>query len=185
MGRDLDAQVDSGASRWCGDQRPKALPPTSAGANTPEENVFRLPARLVPGSGGIPLFVRAIMRAVRTPHKAGHRRDGQVVEDDEIGAERTAPRSARRSASAHVPADETVLAGTDQNCLIETRDLLDRLERAMLELPKERREIFIARRFAGSRPTWSGIPMPGNSARGCRPCAGRCRPTAITRSPRR
>jgi RNA polymerase sigma-70 factor (ECF subfamily) len=55
----------------------------------------------------------------------------------------------RRSASAHVPADETILAGTDQNCLLEARDLLDRLERAMLELPSETREIFMAHRLDG------------------------------------
>jgi len=50
---------------------------------------------------------------------------------------------ARRSADRHVPADETILAGTDQNCLLETRDLLDRLELAMLELPQQTREIFM------------------------------------------
>lgn len=55
----------------------------------------------------------------------------------------------RRSASAHVPADETILAGTDQNCLLEARDLLDRLELAMLELPSETREVFMAHRLDG------------------------------------
>lgn len=55
----------------------------------------------------------------------------------------------RRSASAHVPADEAVLAGTDQNCLLEARDLLDRLELAMLELPADTREIFMAHRIDG------------------------------------
>lgn len=56
---------------------------------------------------------------------------------------------ARRSADRHVPADETILAGTDQNCLLETRDLLDRLELAMLELPQQTREIFMAHRLEG------------------------------------
>lgn len=56
---------------------------------------------------------------------------------------------ARRSADRHVEADEAVLAGTDQIRLLETRDLLDRLGRAMLELPKETREIFMAHRLEG------------------------------------
>lgn len=55
----------------------------------------------------------------------------------------------RRSADLHVAADEAILAGTDQNCLLETRDLLDRLERAMLELPQETREVFMAHRLEG------------------------------------
>jgi RNA polymerase sigma factor (sigma-70 family) len=56
---------------------------------------------------------------------------------------------ARRSADRHVVADESILAGTDQIHLLETRDLLDRLELAMLELPKETREIFMAHRLEG------------------------------------
>lgn len=56
---------------------------------------------------------------------------------------------ARRSADRHVVADEAILAGTDQIHLLETRDLLDRLEHAMLELPAETREIFMAHRLDG------------------------------------
>jgi RNA polymerase sigma-70 factor (ECF subfamily) len=56
---------------------------------------------------------------------------------------------ARRSVDRHVVADEAILAGTDQIHLLETRDLLDRLEFAMLELPKETREIFMAHRLEG------------------------------------
>lgn len=55
----------------------------------------------------------------------------------------------RRSADLHVVADEAILAGTDQNCLLETRDLLDRLGRVMLELPQETREVFMAHRLEG------------------------------------
>ena len=55
----------------------------------------------------------------------------------------------RRSASAHIPADDANLAGTDQNRLLETRDLLDRLDRAMLELAPATREVFMAHRLEG------------------------------------
>lgn len=57
--------------------------------------------------------------------------------------------SVRRSELLHVPVDEDALAGTDQCRLLETRDLLDRLERAMLELPQQTREIFMAHRLDG------------------------------------
>lgn len=57
--------------------------------------------------------------------------------------------AARRSEALHVPADDAVLAGTDQCRLLETRDLLDRLEVAMLELPQQTREIFMAHRLDG------------------------------------
>jgi RNA polymerase sigma-70 factor (ECF subfamily) len=55
----------------------------------------------------------------------------------------------RRSASTHIPADDAILAGTDQNRLLETRDLLDRLDHAMLELAPDTREIFMAHRLEG------------------------------------
>lgn len=55
----------------------------------------------------------------------------------------------RRSADLHVPADETILAGTDQHRLLEVRDMLDRLELAMLELAQRDREIFMAHRLEG------------------------------------
>lgn len=57
--------------------------------------------------------------------------------------------SVRRSELLHVPVDEDALAGTDQYRLLETRDLLDRLERSMLELPQQTREIFMAHRLDG------------------------------------
>jgi RNA polymerase sigma factor (sigma-70 family) len=55
----------------------------------------------------------------------------------------------RRSADLHEPVDEAVLAGTDQLRLLEVRDMLDRLEAAMLELPQATREIFMAHRLEG------------------------------------
>ncbi|MEI9850125.1 MAG: RNA polymerase sigma factor [Sphingomonas sp.] len=55
----------------------------------------------------------------------------------------------RRSADLHVPADDADLTGTDQTRLLEVRDMLDRLELAMLELPQATREIFMAHRLEG------------------------------------
>ncbi|MEP9360021.1 RNA polymerase sigma factor [Sphingomonas sp. KR3-1] len=57
--------------------------------------------------------------------------------------------AARRSAALHVPADDAVLTGMDQFRLLETRDLLDRLNLAMLELAEETREVFMAHRVEG------------------------------------
>jgi len=57
--------------------------------------------------------------------------------------------AARRSTAMHEPLNEATLFGTDQCRLLETRDLLDRLEAAMLELPQQTREIFMAHRIDG------------------------------------
>jgi RNA polymerase sigma factor (sigma-70 family) len=57
--------------------------------------------------------------------------------------------AARRSEALHVPADDAILTGMDQFRLLETRDLLDRLNLAMLELPQETREVFMAHRVEG------------------------------------
>jgi RNA polymerase sigma-70 factor (ECF subfamily) len=56
--------------------------------------------------------------------------------------------SARRSAQLHV-ADAERLAGPDQQALLETRDMLRRLEAAMLKLKPQTREIFMAHRLDG------------------------------------
>ncbi|WP_157073565.1 RNA polymerase sigma factor [Sphingomonas soli] len=55
----------------------------------------------------------------------------------------------RRSTDLHEPAEGADLAGTDQIKLLEVRDMLDRLELAMLELPQRDREIFMAHRLEG------------------------------------
>jgi RNA polymerase sigma factor (sigma-70 family) len=55
----------------------------------------------------------------------------------------------RRSADLHVPIDDADLPGTDQIQLLEVRDMLDRLEVAMLELRERDREIFMAHRLEG------------------------------------
>jgi len=55
----------------------------------------------------------------------------------------------RRSAEFHMSADDAVLAGTDQIRLLEVRDMLDRIEHAMLELSPRDREIFMAHRLEG------------------------------------
>ncbi|MBW4332226.1 RNA polymerase sigma factor [Stakelama sp. CBK3Z-3] len=55
----------------------------------------------------------------------------------------------RRSADLHVPADGEIPAAADPLHLLEVRDMLDRLEAVMLELPKTTREIFMAHRLEG------------------------------------
>lgn len=60
-----------------------------------------------------------------------------------------AKRAARQMSDSHVPADECTLAGPDQQHLLETRDMLTRVEAAMLKLPSRTREIFMAHRIDG------------------------------------
>jgi RNA polymerase sigma-70 factor (ECF subfamily) len=55
----------------------------------------------------------------------------------------------RRSASLHLVADEEMLAGPDPVDQLESRDLLRRLEGAMLRLRPKTREIFMAHRVEG------------------------------------
>lgn len=57
--------------------------------------------------------------------------------------------AARRSASLHLVADEEMLAGPDPVKLLESRDLLRRLEGAMLRLRPKTRGIFMAHRVEG------------------------------------
>jgi RNA polymerase sigma-70 factor (ECF subfamily) len=49
----------------------------------------------------------------------------------------------------HVPADDAVLTGTDTEAQLEARDMLERLETAMLRLRPLTREIFMAHRLDG------------------------------------
>jgi RNA polymerase sigma factor (sigma-70 family) len=60
-----------------------------------------------------------------------------------------AKRAVRRSASLHLVADEEMLAGPDPVDQLESRDLLRRLEGAMLRLRPKTREIFMAHRVEG------------------------------------
>lgn len=55
----------------------------------------------------------------------------------------------RRSTALHESLDETRLHGHDQQRLLEQRDLLNRLEQAMLRLKPKTREIFMAHRLDG------------------------------------
>lgn len=57
--------------------------------------------------------------------------------------------ASRRSASLHLVADEELLAGPDPVDQLESRDLLRRLEVAMLRLRPKTREIFMAHRVEG------------------------------------
>lgn len=64
-------------------------------------------------------------------------------------AARHARTAARRSASLHVPADDALLVGNDLHAQLEARDVLDRIEAAMLRLRPLTRDIFMARRIDG------------------------------------
>lgn len=55
----------------------------------------------------------------------------------------------RHSAALHVVADEEALPGPDQHRLLESRDMLRRLEAAMMRLRPKTREIFMAHRIDG------------------------------------
>jgi RNA polymerase sigma factor (sigma-70 family) len=57
--------------------------------------------------------------------------------------------SARRSATLHVVADEESLPGLDQQRLLESRDMLKRVEAAIMRLKPKTREIFVAHRVDG------------------------------------
>lgn len=55
----------------------------------------------------------------------------------------------RHSVALHVVADEESLPGLDQHELLESRDMLRRLEAAMMRLRPKTREIFMAHRIDG------------------------------------
>lgn len=57
--------------------------------------------------------------------------------------------ASRRSAALHVVADEEALPGLDPHRLLESRDMLNRLEAAMMRLRPKTREIFMAHRVHG------------------------------------
>jgi RNA polymerase sigma factor (sigma-70 family) len=57
--------------------------------------------------------------------------------------------AARHRTDHHVPADEQMLAGPHPERLLESRDMLTRLEAAMLKLRPKTREIFMAHRVHG------------------------------------
>ena len=55
----------------------------------------------------------------------------------------------QRSAQSHVPANEETLPGIDQERALEARDMLRRLDAALLKLSPKTREIFVAHRVEG------------------------------------
>ena len=57
--------------------------------------------------------------------------------------------AARHSTALHVVADDETLPGIDQQRALESRDMLRRLEAAMLKLRPKTREIFTAHRIEG------------------------------------
>jgi len=60
-----------------------------------------------------------------------------------------AKHASRHMTASHVSADEGMLAGIDQQRLLESRDMLTRVEAAMLKLRPKTREIFMAHRIDG------------------------------------
>jgi RNA polymerase sigma factor (sigma-70 family) len=57
--------------------------------------------------------------------------------------------AARRSSALHLVAEEEDLAGLDQHKLLESRDMLRRVEAAIMRLRPRTREIFVAHRVDG------------------------------------
>lgn len=55
----------------------------------------------------------------------------------------------RRSADLHISVDDAILTAPDQQRALEARDMLNRLEQAMLKLNPKTREIFLAHRLDG------------------------------------
>jgi RNA polymerase sigma-70 factor (ECF subfamily) len=60
-----------------------------------------------------------------------------------------AKQASRHMAASHMAADEGTLPGLDQQRLLESRDMLTRVEAAMLKLRPKTREIFMAHRIDG------------------------------------
>ena len=58
-------------------------------------------------------------------------------------------RASRQRQESHVSVDDVVLAGIDQQRLLESRDMLRRVEAAVLRLRPKTREIFMAHRVEG------------------------------------
>lgn len=56
---------------------------------------------------------------------------------------------ARRCAALHIAADDDVLPACEPHPLLESRDMLRRVEAAMQRLPRKTREIFMAHRLEG------------------------------------
>ena len=57
--------------------------------------------------------------------------------------------AARQSAALHVVADEETLPGLDPHRILESRDMLRRLEAAIMRLRPRTREVFVAHRVEG------------------------------------
>ena len=60
-----------------------------------------------------------------------------------------AKRASRQMLGSHVSVDDVVLAGVDQQRLLESRDMLERVEAAVARLRPKTREIFMAHRMDG------------------------------------
>ncbi|KRA84109.1 RNA polymerase sigma factor [Altererythrobacter sp. Root672] len=96
------------------------------------QEVFYRVARL--GTGGLQLIDR--------PQAYLSRMAANLLRD-------RAKQAWRRNSDSHVAADEVTLVGVDQERLLETRDMLARVEAAVMKLRPKTREIFLAHRIEG------------------------------------
>jgi RNA polymerase sigma factor (sigma-70 family) len=86
--------------------------------------------------------LREAGRMLERPHAYLRRIVSNLLKD-------RAKSQARHSISLHVAADEETLAGHDQQKLLESRDMLRRLEAAITRLRPRTREVFMAHRIEG------------------------------------
>jgi RNA polymerase sigma-70 factor (ECF subfamily) len=87
--------------------------------------------------------------AVTRPMRALDRPEAYLSSIASNLAARHARTAARRCTALHLPIDDVPLAGADPHTHLEARDLLERLEAAMLRLRPLTREIFLAHRLDG------------------------------------
>jgi RNA polymerase sigma-70 factor (ECF subfamily) len=143
-----------------GDAVPAEIPASNDGQDQLLADLYRTES---------PRLVRALSRRTRNPDDAHDlvqdvffrlarlRGTGHVLERPQAYLRRIASNllkdraksAARQSIALHVVADEERLAGPDQQGLLESRDMLRRLEAAMMRLRPRTREVFMAHRVEG------------------------------------
>ena len=84
----------------------------------------------------------AVVEGLERPGAYLHRTAVNLLKDE-------AKQAHRRAADLHLPIDDLPVAGPDQLAVLEARDMIVRLETAMLRLKPRTREIFLAHRIDG------------------------------------
>ncbi len=85
---------------------------------------------------------RDVIEGLESPGAYLHRTALNLLKDE-------AKAAVRHAAHLHVPVDDVAIMGLDQIAALEARDMLARLEAAMLRLKPRTREIFLAHRIDG------------------------------------